>query len=88
MNHHVLESNIKEIILSENPVLNISTGNLVLIHKYVKEFLIENKKTLILDHEDALKSLNDKIGNVFGPLLKLWTVMEEESRSLWGILPN
>ena len=82
MNHHVLERNIKGKILSENPVPNISRGHLVLIHKYVKEFLIENKNTLILDHEDALKSLHDKIGNVFGPLLKLWTVMEEERRSL------
>ena len=33
-----------------------------------------------MNHEDTLKSIHDKIGHVFGPLLKLWTVMEEEKQ--------
>ena len=37
------------------------------IAKYINELRIENKKTLTLNHEDAL---HDKIDHVFAPLLK------------------
>ena len=42
--------------------------------------LVENRKTLILNHEDALESINDKIDHVFGSLLNLLTAIEEEKQ--------
>ena len=43
---------------------------------------IENKKTLTVNHEDALKSIQDKIRHVFGPLLQLWYIMKIEKKKV------
>ena len=40
--------------------------------------LVENKKHLTVSHEESLKSIQDRIGYVFGPLLQLWAIMDEE----------
>ena len=52
--------------------------------------LRENRKTLTLNHEEALKSIHDKIGHVFGSLLKLWShgakrrnIYEENTPPKW-----
>ena len=36
---------------------------------YIKELLLENKKELTLNHEEAVKGIHDKVSNVFVPLL-------------------
>ena len=55
-------------------------SGIVVLNTHIKELLIENKKTPTLNHEDALKSIHDKIAHVSGPLLKSWTVMEKEKQ--------
>ena len=63
----IKERDIKKKIFRENPVPNTITGT-PSIGTYIKELLIENKKTLTLNHEDGLKSIHGKLGHVFGPL--------------------
>ena len=70
MIHRVPENEIKEKIVSENSVPNNSEGT-PSIETCIKERLIENKKSLTLTHYDSLKCIYNKIGHVFGPLLKL-----------------
>ena len=57
-------------ILSENqfPITIKKTSS---IDTYINEFFIEIKKTVTMNHEDVLKSIHDKKGHVFGPLLQL-----------------
>ena len=34
------------------------------------------------NYEDALKSIQDRIGHVFGPLLQVWFIMEVEKEAV------
>lgn len=54
--HHVPERDIKEKTLSENPISN-NIKRTPSIDKYIKELLLENKKTLTLNDEDAFKNI-------------------------------
>ena len=45
---------------------------------YIKKLLLENRKNLTVNHEDTLKSIQDRIGHIFSPLLQLWSIMEVE----------
>ena len=43
--------------------------------EYIKVLSQENRKNLTVNHEDALKSIQNRTGHVFGPLLQLWFIM-------------
>ena len=45
---------------------------------YIRELLMENHKHFTVNHEESLKNIQDRIGHVFGPLLQLWAIMDEE----------
>ena len=47
----------------------------------IKELLLENKRTLTLNHEKDLKGIHDKVSHVFGPLLRLWGIIEERKEA-------
>ena len=57
-----------------------NTKRTPIIDTSIKRLLIKSKKTLTLNHEDALISIHDKIAHVFRPSLKPWTVMKEEKQ--------
>ena len=61
MNYDVTDKEVKEKILTENPVPSNTKGTPI-SESYIKVLLFENKKTLTLNHEEASSA-------VFGPLL-------------------
>ena len=76
MAHHVSDRLLKDKVLGGPHPHNIK-GTPVL-DGYIKELLLENKKDLTVNHEDSLKSIQDRIGHVFDPLLQLWSIMKVE----------
>lgn len=85
MGHHVSDNNIKGRILRHNPVLSIIKRTLI-IDYYDKELLLEKRKTSTVNHEDALKSIPEKNINVFGPLLHLWQIIDDEKQATCSII--
>ena len=66
--HHVPN---KDRILENNPIpCNIKKTPI--LENYIKELLVENRKKITINHEDARKNIREKINNVFGRLLCLW----------------
>ena len=83
MTHHVTENEVKEKILMENPVLSNKKGKAIL-----DKLILENKRKLTINHEEALKSIDGKVSHVFAPLLQLWGIMEEALQvKIMGIAP-
>ena len=77
MSTHVSEKDIRERILQNNPVpRNVKVCQR--LDEYIKELLLENKKSSTLYHEKILKRIQEKIVSVLAPLTKLWSFMEEE----------
>ena len=74
ISQHVSERFLKDKVVV-SPCPHNMKGTPVLIE-------IENKKTLTVNHEDALKSIQDKIRHVFGPLLQLWYIMKIEKKKV------
>ena len=73
----VSEKDIRERILQNNPVpRNVKVCQR--LDEYIKELLLENKKSSTLYHEKILKRIQEKIVSVLAPLTKLWSFMEEE----------
>ena len=68
MSHHVTDNEVKEKILMESTVPSNIKGKPIW-DKYIKDLLLENKRTLTLNHEEALNSIHDDVRHVFGPLL-------------------
>lgn len=85
MGHHVSDNNIKGRILRHNPILSIIKRTLI-IDYYDKELLLEKRKTSTVNHEDALKSIPEKNINVFGPLLNLWQIIDDEKQATCSII--
>ena len=81
MCQHVADKEIKEQVLVDNPIPS-NIKRTPVLDNYIKELLLENKRSLTLNHEETLKCLQDKFGNVLGPLLRLWNIMEEEKEAL------
>ena len=44
---------------------------------------MENKRTITLNHEEALKGIHNKVSHVFGLLLRLCGIMEEEKEAVF-----
>ena len=65
---HVPDKNIKGRILGDIP----NTSNIKKTFIFdIKEFLVENRKSFAINHEDALKGIHKNIFNIFGSLLRL-----------------
>ena len=77
MSIHVSEKDIRERTLQNNPVpRNVKVYQR--LDEYIKELLLENKKSSTLYHEKILKGIQEKIVSVLAPLTQLWSFMEEE----------
>ena len=77
MSIHVPEKDIREKILQNNPVpRNVKVCQR--LDEYIKEFLLEGRKSSTLYHEKILKGIQEKIVSVLAPLTKLWSFMVEE----------
>ena len=81
MNQHIPEKEIIEKFLSNYPVPNNIKSPQVL-DNYIKELLNDNKKVVTINHEKVLKSLQEKITYIMGPLSTLWSIMEAERDQL------
>ena len=78
---HVAEKDIRQKFLQNNPVpRNIKVCQR--LNEYMKELLLENKKSTTLYHEKILK--RDARKNCISPgSTKLWSFMEEERELEW-----
>ena len=79
ISHHVTEKEVKKKILMENPVSS-NIKETPTFDNYIKELLLENKKELTLNHEEAVKGIHDKVSNVFVPLLWLWALWKKRKK--------
>ena len=77
MSHYVSDNKFNTRILVHNPVSSIIKRTPI-IDYYIQKSLVEKKKTFTINHEDSLKSIPQKIRNVFGPLLHLWQIINNE----------
>ena len=74
---HVSDKDVKEKVLIESPVpTNIKPAPE--LDAYIKNLLQSNSKHLTLKQDKTLKSLHDKVRNIFGPMSKLWAVIDSE----------
>lgn len=64
----------------ENPVSSNIKGTPDL-ENYIKELLLKNKRTLILNYEEVIKGIHDKVSHLNGALLRLWSIIEEEEKA-------
>ena len=74
---HVPEKDLKDKILNVNQIPS-NMRKPQILDTYIKELLVENKKSSTMYQDKVLKSIQDKVMNIFGPFSKLWTIMEEE----------
>lgn len=80
MKCHVSEKDIKDKVLSENPVPS-NIKRVPELDLYIKILLQDNDKYATLKSEKVLKGLHDKVNTVFGPLTRIWAVMDAEKDS-------
>ena len=64
----------------ENPVSSNIKGTPDL-ENYIKELLLKNKRILILNYEEVVKGIHDKVSHLNGALLRLWGIIEEEEKA-------
>jgi len=77
MENHISDKDIRDKILLFSPIpSNIREAHN--LDNYIKELLVENKKSLTLNHEMNLKQIQDKIHHILGPLTRVWSMIEEE----------
>ena len=79
---YVSDKVLKERILDENPVPEnvIRTKKL---DSFLKELLEEKGKKFCIKADTNLMNIQDRIRYVFGPLSKVWTMVEEEKEAVF-----
>ena len=77
MGAHIAEKEIKDSILYEHPVPS-NIKKVPELDSYMKNLLNDNSKFNVMKVERTLKTIQEKVHNVFGPLSKLWCLMDEE----------
>ena len=71
------EKDIREQILQNNPVpRNVKVC--LRLDEYIREILLENKRSSTLYHDKILKGVQEKIVSVLAPLVKLRSFMKKE----------
>ena len=68
---YIEKSDVQETILDDNPVLG-NIGGPKTIDDYLKETLLEAKKSTELEQDRNLEKIQQKVLNIIGPLSKLW----------------
>ncbi|KAK3093593.1 hypothetical protein FSP39_017854 [Pinctada imbricata] len=76
--HHLKDDVIKDKILKDNPVPNNSIFSAPQLDEFVEE-LIEDKKAMMFTkiHDGSIKFIQKRIGQVMGPLTKIWKTVED-----------
>jgi len=77
MSTHVRDIDIKDKVLVASPV-PVNVPKIQVLDGYMKELLVENNRTKTIHNEKLLRSIQEKIHNVMGPLLRLWSMTENE----------
>ena len=83
MSTHISEKDIREKILTTNPIPHNVKGTQKL-DEYIKELLSDNKKLLTLIQGKTLKDTQEKVASSLGPLTRPWDIMEAE----WEAFPD
>lgn len=77
MSKHLSQKELKEKVTDEYPVpMNIK--NVPVLDNHIKELLQEGQKTDSLHVDKTLKTIQDSVASVFGPLCTLWSWLEGE----------
>ncbi|XP_066912456.1 uncharacterized protein [Clytia hemisphaerica] len=74
---HVADKDIKDSIVWENPVPT-NLKQVPDLDSYIRTILSNNNKSITLKSEKTLKTIQDKMFLVFGPLLKIWDAVDQE----------
>ena len=67
MTHHISKRVLKDKVL-DSPRSH-KMKRTPLLHVYIEVLLLQNRKNLTVNHEDALKSIQDRIAHVFDTVL-------------------
>ena len=75
---HIKDDVIKDKILKENPVPQNSIFTAPQLDEFVEE-LVSDKKAIMYTkiHDGSIKFIQKRIGQVMGPLTKIWKVVDE-----------
>ena len=52
-----------------------------ILDNYIKEILLEYKRTLTLNHKETLNGIYNKVNHVFALLLGLWSITEKRKEA-------
>ena len=77
---YVKEADLKQQILTENPVLD-NLDQVKKLHDFARDILKDTGKQKDLDMDSTFKKIQSKNACVMGPLSKLWMLVEEARRS-------
>lgn len=77
MKSHIPDKDVKEKVLAQNPVPS-NIRKVPELDSYIKILLQDNSKYSTLKMEKAFKNVHDKLHLVFGPLSKIWAMMDSE----------
>ena len=80
MKVHVSDKEIKDNVLYDNPVPS-NIREVPQLDNYMKTILSDNSKFTTLKWEKTLKTIQDKVISVFGPLTKLWLLIDSEKEN-------
>ena len=76
MSNQTLSDNIS----SKNPGFTGVKGT-KLVDPHLKELLQEQDKQICLSRDKSLTNLQQKVFSVYGPLCRIWSVIEEEKEA-------
>ena len=79
MKVHVSDKEIKDNVLYDPVPSNIR--EVPQLDNYMKTILSDNSKFTTLKWEKTLKTIQDKVISVFGPLTKLWLLIDSEKEN-------
>ena len=74
-NTYIPDNLIQKTILDGNPVPS-NVGAPKTMDDYLKEMLIEARKSKEMDKDKTLGKIQRKVMNVFGPLSKIWNEVD------------
>ena len=72
--NHISEKDLTEKVLQEKQVPS-NIKNVQILDEYIKEILIENRKSYTLNDEKVLKEAQEQVMAIFAPLTTLYHIM-------------
>ena len=79
MRTHISDKDIKNNVLMENPIPS-NIKKIPKLDSYIKILLQSKKRFSTLKIEKTFKMIHDMVLTVYGPLSKIWEVLDEEKR--------